>query len=409
MESVIINFLYKIIYKDNSIFCNKCCYIKVMIKIIQFILILYFIINVLNMNNNFFNVKFLSTYKHFVKDCKNLKLYKRIKIRNYIPYVSICLPVYNMKDYIEKAILSILNQSFQDFEIIIINDYSNDTTIDIIKRIQLKDDRIKIINHSKNLGVYRSRVDAILSSRGKYILLMDPDDIILNPKLLEKLYNYNLIYNLDIIEFTVICFIEKNLSFKIIHKYYHYHNFIKQFIFQPELSDIFFYYPGTYNNSRIQCRIIWNKIIRRKILLNSIFYIGENYYKKFFISADDIMINLICFHFSQNYSNINLPGYLYNIRQSSMSRGKRNRKNKKLFCYNHLLYLKKLYIYIKDFNKPRNFLYYELISIYKILIYLKNYSKKYKIEIKNFLNEIYNDKYTYILFKNYIKNLSSII
>ena len=108
MESAIINFLYKIIYKDNSIFGNKSCYIKIMIKIIQFIFIILFIINVLNMNNNLFIVKFLSTYKHFVKDCKNLKLYKRIKIRNYFPYVSICLPVYNMKDYIERAILSIL-------------------------------------------------------------------------------------------------------------------------------------------------------------------------------------------------------------------------------------------------------------------------------------------------------------
>ena len=61
------------------------------------------------MNNKFIIVKFLSTYKHFLKDCKNLKFYKRIKVRNNIPYVSICLPVYNMKDYIESAILTFLN------------------------------------------------------------------------------------------------------------------------------------------------------------------------------------------------------------------------------------------------------------------------------------------------------------
>lgn len=408
MEFIIIKILNQFIFKDIFINNNKSSYIKIIIKIIQFIFIILFIINVLNMNNNFLTVKFLSTYKHFLKDCNNLKLYKRIKIRNIIPYVSICFPAYNMKDYIERAILSILNQSFQDFEIIIVNDYSNDATNDIIIRLQLKDDRIRIINHSKNLGVYTSRVDAILSSRGKYIILMDPDDIIINPKLLGKLYNFNLKYNLDIIEFTVICFIEKNNTFKIINKYYHYHNFIHT-IFQPELSDLFFYYPGTYNNSRFQCRIIWNKIIRRKVLLKSIFYIGEDYYKINFISAEDTMINLICLHFTQNYSNINFPGYLYNIRQCSMSHGKKINKNKILFCYNHLLYLKKLYIYIRDFNKPRNFLYYELRSIYKILLNLKKYSKKYKIEIKNFFNEIYSDKYTSNIFKNYIKNLSSLI
>ena len=368
MEFIRIKILNQLILEVIFIDGNKSCYIKILIKIIYFIFIILLIINVLSMNNKFLIVKFLSTYNHFMKDCNNLKHYKRIKIRNNIPYVSICLPVYNMKDYIESFILSILNQSFQDFEILVVNDYSNDITNDIIIRLQLKDDRIRIINHSKNLGVYTSRVDAILSSRGKYIILMDPDDMFLNPNLLEKLYNYNLKYNLDIIEFTVICFIEKNQTLKIINKYYHYHNFIKTFVFQPELSDLFFYYPGTYNNSRIQCRIIWNKIIRRKILLNSVFYIGEDYYNKYFISAEDTMINIICLHFTQNYSNINFPGYLYNIREISMSHGKRNKKNKILFCYNHLLYLKKLYIYIRDFNKTRNFLYYELMSIYKILL-----------------------------------------
>ena len=52
--------------------------------------------------------------------------------------------------------------------------------------MQLNDSRIKIINHSKNLGVYTSRVDGILASRGKYILLMDPDDMLLKNKIAQK-------------------------------------------------------------------------------------------------------------------------------------------------------------------------------------------------------------------------------
>ena len=177
MAFIKIKILNQLIFEDIFIDGNKSCYIKKLIKNIFFIFIILFIINILSMNNKFLIVKFLSTYKHFLKECKNLKFYKRNKVRNNIPYVSICLPVYNMKDYIESAILSILNQSFQDYEILVVNDYSNDTTNDIIIRLQLKDDRIRIINHSKNLGVYASRVDAILSSRGKYIILMDPDDL----------------------------------------------------------------------------------------------------------------------------------------------------------------------------------------------------------------------------------------
>ena len=164
---------------NQIIFHNKYSYnikrlnTKNYIKIFQFILILLFILTDLKYkNNNLFISKFLASYNHYIKDCMNLKKYKRNKIKKDIPYISICLPVYNMEKYIEQAILSILNQSFQNFEIIIVNDFSNDNTINVIKKLQLKDDRIRLINHLKNLGVYTSRVDSILASRGKYIILM---------------------------------------------------------------------------------------------------------------------------------------------------------------------------------------------------------------------------------------------
>ena len=95
-----------------------------------------------------------------------------------------------MKDNIEKATLSILNQSFENFEIIIVNDHSKDKTLEVIKKLQLKDERIKLINHSKNLGVYSSRIDSILASKGKYLILMDSDDMLLNPNILISLMEY---------------------------------------------------------------------------------------------------------------------------------------------------------------------------------------------------------------------------
>ena len=129
-----------------------------------------------------------------------------------------------MENYIEKTILSIMNQSFQDFEIVIVNDYSTDNTMQIINRIKLKNNKIKLINHSKNLGVLATRMDCIQNSRGKYLILMDPDDMLLDPNLLNYLYNYNLKYNLDIIEFTILWYLEKKKYLykpKILH---HYHN-----------------------------------------------------------------------------------------------------------------------------------------------------------------------------------------
>ena len=97
-----------------------------------------------------------------------------------------------MEKYIEQTILSILNQSFQDFEIIIVNDNSEDNTEKILYQLSQKDDRIKIIKHISNKGVYYSRMEAILNSNGIYIILMDPDDMFLNENLFLELYNYNL-------------------------------------------------------------------------------------------------------------------------------------------------------------------------------------------------------------------------
>ena len=144
----------------------------------------------------------LKNFKRYVRDCKNLIMYNRDKIYNKHPYLAICLSALNMENFIEKNLLSILNQSFQNFEIIIINDASVDKTENIIKRIQLDDDRIKLISHRKNLGVYRSRIESILNTRSEFILLMDPDDMYLNPNLLQELYNHNIKNNFDIIEFS---------------------------------------------------------------------------------------------------------------------------------------------------------------------------------------------------------------
>ena len=117
----------------------------------------------------------------------------------------------------------------------------------------------------------------------------------------------------------------------------------------------------------------------------------------------------MCFQFAENYSNIDIPGYMYNIREISMIHGKSDKKKSLLFCYNHLLYFKKLNFYIKDFKKDRNILYYELLDLNKRLFKLYKLSKKYKNEILFFYKQILNDQYTSIKFKEDVKNFTSFI
>lgn len=98
-----------------------------------------------------------------------------------IPDVSVIMPVYNSADYVKNAIDSILQQTFSNFEFIIIDDASTDNTMSILKSYD--DIRIFIIKNSMNLGVATSLNRAIERARGKYIIRMDSDDVAMKKRL----------------------------------------------------------------------------------------------------------------------------------------------------------------------------------------------------------------------------------
>ena len=356
----------------------------------------------INRNNELLSLK---QFERYVNICKKSIILDRIKIFNDHPYISVCMAALNMKLYIKNNLLSIINQSFQNFEIIIVNDFSNDETEDIIRKLQSKDSRIKLVNHDKNLGVYRSRIEAMLNAKGEYILLMDPDDMYMNPNLFKEIYNYNLNKNLDIIEFSVYQQKdgEKNIFLPDNHYETHYHGFPKEIIFQPELSDLLYYLPGSKEYSKTICRNIWNKIIRRKVFKKTNKYIGKEYYDSFVITADDMIMNSIAYQYANNYSNIFLPGYLYNIRTVSMSRGEGGIKLKKIRTINHYQYFFILYKYIKDFDKDRNFLMYEMKDLNHYVRFIKDLDiKEYIPKEIEFLNNLLEDPKVKYNFRKYI-------
>ena len=98
-----------------------------------------------------------------------------MKIKN--PLVTIYMPVYNAIPYLSQAIDSILNQSFSNFEFIIVDDASTDNSWKIIKSYAKKDSRIIAIKNQINLGVSLTSNIAISKARGKFLTRMDADDI----------------------------------------------------------------------------------------------------------------------------------------------------------------------------------------------------------------------------------------
>ena len=350
----------------------------------------------------------LKSFKKYIKDCKNLIAYNEAKIYNKYPYMGLCLSAFNMEKFIKKNLFSILNQSFQDFEIIIVNVASEDETENIIKRMQLNDDRIKLISHSKSLGVYRSRIESILNSKSKFILLMDPDDMYMNKNLFQDLYNINIKQNFDIIEFLVFYQYEgrNKINYPRNDNERHYHKFGKDIIYQPELSNILFYLPGTNKFSSLICRNIWNKLIRKDIFIQINNYLGKDYYHKFIISTDDMLMNIISYQFAMNYTNKNIYGYLYTIRKDSSPMGNGSRKLKEIRAINYLLYLKLFYKYIQDYNKNINFLFYEMNNLNEFILELKEGKMIHYKQIQvSLMQQILKEKNISIYFKSFLENM----
>ena len=100
------------------------------------------------------------------------------------PVVSVVMSVYNAEKYLDVAIRSILEQTYNNFEFIIINDGSNDRSLEIIKKYKNEDDRIVLISR-ENRGLISSLNEGIAKARGEYIARMDADDISL-PFRIEK-------------------------------------------------------------------------------------------------------------------------------------------------------------------------------------------------------------------------------
>ncbi|QXD13567.1 glycosyltransferase (plasmid) [Lactiplantibacillus plantarum 2025] len=104
------------------------------------------------------------------------------------PLVSIIMPVHNSEEYIGLAIKSVQKQSYNNWELIIIDDYSKDNTRNIIIEYS-KDKRIKVISLQENIGIAGARNKAIRKAKGKYIAFLDSDDLWTADKL-KKQINY---------------------------------------------------------------------------------------------------------------------------------------------------------------------------------------------------------------------------
>jgi len=107
----------------------------------------------------------------------------------FTPLVSIVIPTYNRERLLNRAVKSVLNQTYTNFELIVVDDCSTDCTESVVKGFQ--DDRIRYIRHERNQGAPTARNNGIKAANGDYIAFQDSDDVWLSTKLEKQVNAFN--------------------------------------------------------------------------------------------------------------------------------------------------------------------------------------------------------------------------
>lgn len=128
-----------------------------------------------------------------------------------LPGVSVIIPMYNSQRYIQSCVMSVLNQTFRDFEVICVDDCSTDDTVKIVTELAKKDPRVKLVRHMKNSGAAsQPRNTGIRMSRGKYIGFLDSDDMY-TPTALAELVAEGEKWNADVVHTEQVYFPENQV------------------------------------------------------------------------------------------------------------------------------------------------------------------------------------------------------
>ena len=218
------------------------------------------------------------------------------------PPISVVMPAYNSEKYISEAIESILNQTYKNFEFIITNDGSTDKTLSIIKKYAKQDKRIKIINNEKNLGISPSLNNGVKASKGKYIAIMNHDDISLTTRFEEQIKHMEKHPEIGILGTFIETFDERGNVF--IRKYPVKDSKIRK--------KIFFYSPLSHPST----------IIRKEV------FSEVGFYKERASPCEDVELY---FRVGERYKLENLPKILlrYRIHKSTVTMRKTRLMEKK--------------------------------------------------------------------------------
>ena len=314
----------------------KYFYLFITILKLIFLIYLFFTILLSKSEEYKYNLK-LKQYKlkieNYYKLCNNgTLLNKKRFMKNEIPKISIISPIYNRGKYILRFLRSIQNQYFDNIEIIFVDDFSSDNSVELIKNYQFEDERIMLIEHNKNKGTLISRNDGALISKGEYLIFPDPDDI-LTQDILNTCYQYSKVNNYEIIRYNLFDQRENDIFYNsIVNK------LDSRKIEQPELFYYLFYGVGKLKQIDFN---LANKFIKREAYIRALNSINSFYLKQYMINFEDGIMNYILYKTSRSYYFLKNIGYFYIRNNQSITISQNinyNNRFKFIFLYLKLVF-----------------------------------------------------------------------
>lgn len=261
--------------------------------------------------------------------------------------ISVVIPIYNVEKYLKKCIESVINQTYKNLEIILVNDGSTDNSKNIIDEYSLIDNRIKVIN-KKNGGLSDARNVGIEIAKGDYITFLDSDDWI-ELNMYEKLHEYIKQENADIVQCSYQEVYNEEVDNQNIKEE------IKIILGKESLYNL-------YGENHVKTVVVWNKLYKIQLFDNIRFPKGK-------IHEDESTTYKLLYQ-ANKIVDCNLPLVYYRQRQGSIINSKFNiKKLDKLEAFHERL----------EFYRKKNLKELEQITLLQIL----DFTNLFYIKIKD--------------------------
>lgn len=223
--------------------------------------------------------------------------------------LSIIIPVYNLEKYIGRCLDSLLDQTYENIEIIAVDDGSKDSSLEILRRYSEKDRRIKVI-HKENEGAFLARLAGMKIFKGEYVGFVDGDDIV-DKDMFELLMNNAKKYDADISHCGFV------MDFPDGHSDYYYNT--GKIVVQNNQKGLIDLIQGKYIDPGL-----WNKIYRKKLIKK--FVDNQDIVDYSIKNLEDLLINYYLFKDSRISIYEDMCKYHYTLRKSSAATSERRNK-----------------------------------------------------------------------------------